>query len=343
MINKLTGEPVSEEMQNVLKRLAANESVPESEISALKEIREANSCISNSVPTIELNNRSGIQLGVFNRLQNMGSAVIRDDGVVSFTGEIRCERRLDIVIGLPASGKSSALVEPLSEMFKSRVIDSDEAKKLLPEYNDGWGAGVVHKESQRISEQQLITALEKGENITYPRVGGDSTELLNIAAIAKSQGYSVYVHFNELDRNKALGRMINRFLETGRYIKPELITRYGNDINNTYEQAKKATSLVDGFSKWSNDVPIGSRPKLIEYSASCEDIVRAFKPTLSERLEQSESNCRALRAKIDEVNDVFRKNPELSREYVKKRDELRAQKGMTLKTVATKKPTPPKR
>ena len=40
MINKLTGEPVSEEMQNVLKRLAANETVPESEIYALKEIKE---------------------------------------------------------------------------------------------------------------------------------------------------------------------------------------------------------------------------------------------------------------------------------------------------------------
>lgn len=131
MINKLTGEPISEEMQSVLKRLAANETVPESEIYALKEIREANSCISNSVPTIELNNRSGIQLGVFNRLQNMGSAVIEDNGAVSFTGEIHCGRRLDIVIGLPASGKSSALVEPISEMYKSRVIDSDEAKKLL--------------------------------------------------------------------------------------------------------------------------------------------------------------------------------------------------------------------
>ena len=272
----------------------------------------------------------------------MGSAVTKSDGTVSFSGEIRCDRRMDIIIGLPASGKSSALVEPISEMYKSRVIDSDEAKKQLPEYNDGWGAGAVHKESQRISEQQLLTALEKGENITYPRVGGDTTELINIAAIAKSKGYSVYVYFNELDRNKALGRMINRFLETGRYIKPELITRYGNDINNTYEQAKKATSIVDGFSKWSNDVPLGSRPKLIEYSGSCEDIVRAFKPTLAERLEQSESNCRTLRAKIDEVNDVFRKNPELSREYVKKRDELRAQKGMTHQT-APKKPTPPKR
>jgi hypothetical protein len=44
MINKLTGEPVSSEMQSVLKRLAASESVPEAEISKLKEIREANYC-----------------------------------------------------------------------------------------------------------------------------------------------------------------------------------------------------------------------------------------------------------------------------------------------------------
>lgn len=51
---------MSEEMQNVLKRLAASESVPESEILALKEIKEANSCISNSVPTIELNNRENL-------------------------------------------------------------------------------------------------------------------------------------------------------------------------------------------------------------------------------------------------------------------------------------------
>ena len=91
---------MSEEMQNVLKRLAASESVPESEILALKEIKEANSCISNSVPTIELNNRAGIQQGVFERLQNMGSAVIRDDGSVSFSGEINRERRMDTQINL---------------------------------------------------------------------------------------------------------------------------------------------------------------------------------------------------------------------------------------------------
>ena len=331
MINNLTGEPVSEEMQSVLKRLANSENVPEAEIQQLKEIREANSCLGNGVPTVKLKDREGIQNGVYNRLQKSGSAVTDDSGHVSFTGEIRREKRLDIVIGLPASGKSSALVEPISEMYHSRIIDSDEAKKLLPEYNDGWGAGIVHKESQLIADRQFKAALRNGENITYPRVGGDCDELTDIIAAVKKQGYSVYIHFNELDRNKALGRMINRFLETGRYIKPELVTKYGNGISATYETLKNRSELVDGFSKWNNDVPLGCRPKLIEYSGSCEDLATALKPTLTERLQQAENNCRVLRAKIDEVNDILRENPDLSQMYVQRRNEHRQAKGLTHK------------
>lgn len=331
MINKLTGEPVSEEMQSVLKRLANGENVPEAEIGQLKEIREANSCLGNGVPTVKLKDREGIQNGVYNRLQKSGSAVTDDSGHVSLTGEIRREKRLDIVIGLPASGKSSALVEPISEMYHSRIIDSDEAKKLLPEYNDGWGAGIVHKESQLIADRQFKAAVRNGENITYPRVGGDCDELTDIIAAVKKQGYSVYIHFNELDRNKALGRMINRFLETGRYIKPELVTKYGNGISATYETLKNRSELVDGFSKWNNDVPLGCRPKLIEYSGSCEDLATALKPTLTERLQQAETNCRVLRAKIDEVNDILRENPDLSQMYVQRRNEHRHAKGLTHK------------
>lgn len=331
MINKLTGEPVSEEMQSVLKRLANGENVPEAEIGQLKEIREANSCLGNGVPTVKLKDREGIQNGVYNRLQKSGSAVTDDSGHLSLTGEIRREKRLDIVIGLPASGKSSALVEPISEMYHSRIIDSDEAKKLLPEYNDGWGAGIVHKESQLIADRQFKAAVRNGENITYPRVGGDCDELTDIIAAVKKQGYSVYIHFNELDRNKALGRMINRFLETGRYIKPELVTKYGNGISATYETLKNRSELVDGFSKWNNDVPLGCRPKLIEYSGSCEDLATALKPTLTERLQQAETNCRVLRAKIDEVNDILRENPDLSQMYVQKRNEHRQAKGLTHK------------
>lgn len=122
MINKLTGEPVSAEIQNVLKRLANGENVPEAEIQQLKEIREANSCLGNGVPTVKLKDREGIQNGVYNRLQCSGSAVTDDSGHLSLTGEIRREKRLDIVIGLPASGKSSALIVKLGVTIKTAVL-----------------------------------------------------------------------------------------------------------------------------------------------------------------------------------------------------------------------------
>ena len=282
--------------------------------------------VCSSSPTIRVNGEAVLHEVVKSHFMKLTD----DSSHVSLTGEIRREKRLDIVIGLLASGKSSALVEPISEMYHSRIIDSDEAKKLLPEYNDGWGAGIVHKESQLIADRQF-KAVRNGENITYPRVGGDCDELTDIIAAVKKQGYSVYIHFNELDRNKALGRMINRFLETGRYIKPELVTKYGNGISATYETLKNRSELVDGFSKWSNDVPLGCRPKLIEYSGSCEDLATALKPTLTERLQQAETNCRVLRAKIDEVNDILRENPDLSQMYVQRRNEHRQSKGLTHK------------
>lgn len=81
-------------------------------------------------------------------------------------------------------------------------------------------------------------------------------------------------------------------------------------------------------------MPLGCRPKLIEYSGSCEDLVAALKPTLKERLQQAENNCRVLRSKIDEVNDIFRNNPDLAQMYVQRRTEHRRAKGHNAKGEA---------
>ncbi|MCM1062007.1 MAG: zeta toxin family protein [Eubacterium sp.] len=326
MKNKLTGESVSREMINVLEQLKLGRDVSRETINDLKEIKAAYSHISNGEPTILLNNREEIQTDVLQKLQNMGSAVTKSNGTVSLSGDIQRDKRMDIVIGLPAAGKSSALAEPISELCKSRIIDSDEAKKLLPEYQNGWGTGVVHKESQIISNTQLNFALDKGENIVYPRVGGDCEELKNYITNAKQQGYKVYLHYNDLNKNKALGRMINRFLETGRFINPDLITKYGNSIENTYQTLKKS-EIIDGYSKWSNDVPLGYRPKLIECSDSCASLCGALaKPTVVEQLDKSKETSNKLSQKIMEVNEVLKNNPKLSAEYVKARDELRQKK-----------------
>ena len=170
---KLTGEPVSREMEDIIKRLNNNERVDIEEINATREITVARSVVNYSTPTDMLENRGEIRKNALNILMESGSAVLDENGRVSYNGNVKREARFDVVLGLPASGKSSSLCDKISEEFGSRIIDNDEAKKLLPEYNNGWGAGVVHDESQRVSEAQLEICLTSKENIVFPKVGGN--------------------------------------------------------------------------------------------------------------------------------------------------------------------------
>lgn len=308
-INKLTKKPVSKEFLEVIRKLNDNICVSQKEINELPEIQYANICATDrKMSKDEMERRLPIQENAFDILQNeIKSAVTKSDGTVEFDGEIRCEKRLDIVIGLPAAGKSSALAEPLSEFYKSRLIDCDEAKKLLPGFDNGWGAGYVHPESQKVSDKQFKAAIRKGENITYPRVGADCEDLKNYIEQAKKAGYKVYVHYNELDRNKALARMLSRFVETGRYLSPDLIDGKSEGIRNTYAELKQSQidapgKLIDGFSHWDNDVPFGERPKLKECSETCVDFCKLQKlNTVKERTELHDAVVEKLEARVEEL------------------------------------------
>lgn len=241
---KLTGEPVSREMEDIIRRLNNNERVDIEEINATREITVARSVVNYSTPTDMLENRGEIRKNALNILMESGSAVLDENGRVSYNGNVKREARFDVVLGLPASGKSSSLCDKISEEFGSRIIDNDEAKKLLPEYNNGWGAGVVHDESQRVSEAQLEICLTSKENIVFPKVGGNLRKIEKTIRKAKRYGYKVYVHYVDLSRNKALGRMLSRFIETGRFLSPDLIEKYdnvreGNRILNTYNKLKE--------------------------------------------------------------------------------------------------------
>lgn len=129
-------------------------------------------------------------------------------------------RRIDIVTGMPAAGKSSTFVGPLSRKFRSRLCDPDQIKTFLPEYSDGLGAGIVHNESKVLCRDVLYYAMDAGENIVFPTLGGDGNigRLIRIAEDAHSRGYEVHMHFNDIDRNKAIGRMLYRLAQTGRFI-----------------------------------------------------------------------------------------------------------------------------
>lgn len=257
----------SAEATAVMDRLAKGEDVPLEEIYQIPEIAEVKKRPYSPTFEIDTPERNQLRRDVLDRLLAKGSYTgVAKDGDKGYNGPIKQERRADIVIGVPAAGKSSVLVNPLSKAHCSRVIDSDMDKELLPEYDGGKGAGDVHGESSAIRNALLAKAVSSSDNIVWPQVGGDLEALRADILALKADGYKVYLHLNELSASKAMGRAINRFETEGRYVDPGLILKIGDSPTRNYEILCKEGGLLDGYSRYSNDVPFGADPICIEDS-----------------------------------------------------------------------------
>lgn len=254
----------SPELQSVIDRLNAGEDVSREEINRIPEVAEVRALPKMNTADIQTPERQKLRSEVLERLYRRGSYSSEAVGEDKYVGEVARERRADIVIGAPAAGKSSVLVDPLSEQHKSRVIDSDDAKKLLPEYNEGKGAGNVHRESSMIRNDLLVRAVENGDNLVWPTVGDKLDKLLRDIQNFRDNGYSVYLHLNELSASKATGRALGRYLSTGRFVDPEVVLKVGDKPTQNYNYIRQQEGLIDGYSHYSNDVPRGEKPILYE-------------------------------------------------------------------------------
>lgn len=251
----------SPELQSAIDRLTAGEDVSREEIDRIPEVAEVRALPKMNTADIQTPERQKLRSEVLEQLYQRGSY---SSETHDYTGEIAQERRADIVIGAPAAGKSSVLVNPLSEQHKSRVIDSDDAKKLLPEYDDGKGAGNVHRESSMIRNDLLVRAIENGDNLVWPTVGDKLDKLLHDIQNFRDNGYSVYLHLNELSASKATGRALGRYLSEGRFVDPEVVLKVGDRPTQNYNYIRQQEGLIDGYSHYSNDVPRGEKPILYE-------------------------------------------------------------------------------
>ncbi len=251
----------SPQLRSAIDRLTAGEDVSREEIDRIPEVAEVRALPKMNTADIQTPERQKLRSEVLEQLYQRGSY---SSETHDYTGEIAQERRADIVIGAPAAGKSSVLVDPLSEQHKSRVIDSDDAKKLLPEYDDGKGAGNVHRESSMIRNDLLVRAVENGDNLVWPTVGDKLDKLLNDIQNFRDNGYSVYLHLNELSASKATGRALGRYLSEGRFVDPEVVLKVGDKPTQNYNYIRQQEGLIDGYSHYSNDVPRGEKPILYE-------------------------------------------------------------------------------
>lgn len=271
-----TTKPISDELNDILRRLREKQDVSLAEIEATPEFELGKQMCSNDKSTHLLKGRGKLKAEIVERLSSRGSVIYRD-GQTDFSGPIRYEKKLDIVIGFSASGKSSAVAEKISHANGAIIVDNDEVKKEIPEFDHGWGANRVHEESKKINKTIFQKALNEGKNIVLPKVGGDEHSIAQLIKMAKSHGYSVNLHYVEVDKHAALERLLLRFIEKGRFLQPSLILQEVNDkgennIENTYESLKNS-ELVDGSAHWDNNVPFGCTPLLKEQRNVDQEII----------------------------------------------------------------------
>ena len=141
-----------------------------------------------------------------------------------------------IVMGPSSAGKSTGLVDTLQKETNSFLADSDEIKKLIPEFEDGYNAGGVHKESSDINGRILAMAMKQGNNVIYPTTGREPKKLKAIIDNAEAKGYNVKVNLVTADRPVLLLRNLGRMLKTNRVVNgDELLTEeLVNGIEETY-------------------------------------------------------------------------------------------------------------
>lgn len=264
-------------LSQAIERLSQNEAIEKEQIKQTPGIQdaEARAAKASENPTFRNNSteRKALRDDVAISILDLGSAqrdadgkIVKDKtGETAYDGEVAMSHRADIVIGLPASGKSSVLVDPLSAQYHSRVIDNDMIKAMLPEFDNGIGADAVHKESKRIADSVLAYSISEGENIVLPIVGGDYNKLVSQIEHFRSAGYTVAVHYCDLPFNKALGRALGRYLNTGRYIPIDILYQYGDAPAENFKKLVQ-DGVVNEYSEYSNDVGFGEKPRLLSRS-----------------------------------------------------------------------------
>jgi predicted ABC-type ATPase len=168
--------------------------------------------------------------------------------------KIKNNKEFYIVMGPSSAGKSTGLVDKLQKETGSFLADSDEIKKLIPEFNNGYNANGVHKESSDINSRILAMAMKAGDNVIYPTTGREAGKLKGIIDNAEKRGYKVYVDLVTADRSVLLLRNLARMLKTNRVVNgDELLTEEViNGILETYNNLDE---------KYKRGKPIDTTPK----------------------------------------------------------------------------------
>ena len=172
-------------------------------------------------------------------------ASLKDKAESYSTNPVPNNKQAYIVLGATAAGKSY-FSEELAKNYDLAIVDSDDAKKIMPEYKGGVGANAVHTEASLLTANVRDQLIKEGKNILLPRVGGYGKRKIIQSVIQdlKDNGYNVKTVLVDVDYKTALGRMYKRFAKTGRLVPPVYLEEVQNTPTDTFHRVKYVS---DGY------------------------------------------------------------------------------------------------
>ena len=190
---------------------------------------------------IETPERKKLREDILNKFLLIGSARKTDKGYV-YDGPLEKGFQMELVLGLPASGKSTRVTDPDSEKTKSFILDCDAVKDLIPEFieSHGGAADAIHLESMLImdmAKDELVKGKMKGTNVILPLVADDFDTLMsNYIKPFEEAGYNVRAKFLSCDLNISVSRNVARELETGRIMNSSIAFSFGEKPEEVYKK-----------------------------------------------------------------------------------------------------------
>lgn len=165
--------------------------------------------------------------------------------------------------GGSASGKTSAIAKLFPEVPHEEngkkfgiVVDPDELKKAIPEYNammkngDPSAAGFAHEESSALAKHLFnkATKLKEYDVLMDGTLAGKTAKVKKKILDAKKTGQPVVGNFCTVDTEEALKRNYLRYLRTGRLPSVDTVIKNHAEVSKNFpEVANLFTScnLVD--------------------------------------------------------------------------------------------------
>lgn len=199
-----------------------------------------------------------------------------DDIRIGFGGSkprnrVRTNKKAMILLGLPASGKST-VAQVMSDMQGAYIVDSDFAKRKFPELAFPNGASWTHDESDDLvhgkGDGVLARCLQEGANMIIPKVGAKAESIISVYEVLRSHDYDVSLGLVWLEPKLALQRAIKRYQESKRYVPIFKIIQDDTKPKEVFEHLVKELDL-ESYVHLSSDVKIGQPCIIKNMSDDC--------------------------------------------------------------------------